>query len=204
MRTGTVSRKRFALALVMAAAALGAGCSIQKPTDEEKAVLITVRDFEQYGLGPSAAPDKYERFTKMSFLSDDISLQYTYQPPESEDSVKYLTELLQLRKKPSPGGGSGSIQESIVKKVFSSQKITLREEETGFAYGKRTKVFTILNEAGFAAGSYVSIGDERLECVFMIVGVLVNEEDVLEELFREKLDAAKELFTRAPGRSGKP
>jgi hypothetical protein len=195
MHTHKVLRQRVVLILSLAAAGMiFASCSIQKPTDSEKAVLVGAGDFVKYGfaLGPSYG--KYERYMKISFSSGNFLLQYIYQPPaEEEGSIKYITETLRVQDKPLRTAGNDAMMESTVKTVFSAQKITLREEKMTFRYGARNKLFTIINEAGDSAGSYISIGDDRLECTFMIIGVLVDREDVLEELFRDKLDAAKEL-----------
>ncbi|MBN2352953.1 MAG: hypothetical protein JXD23_10330 [Spirochaetales bacterium] len=197
MHRGKSTGRLIVLVLALAAVvALGVNCTVQKPSAEEKQVMVTVGDFEKYGFGPSASPDAFERFTKVSILSTHMILQYYYEPPESDDSIKYLYEMLQVREKPAALDENKSLQESMVKNVFSSQKISLREEKTGFAYGKRNKVFSILTEEGVPVGSYITIGDERLDCVFMSVGVVVNEKEVLEELFRSKLDAAKELAVR--------
>jgi hypothetical protein len=177
------------LGLLFLAAVLFQSCFNETINDNDRAMLMTLEDFEGWGLTlPDNAGDMTE-FDKTVHPDGSVSIDYLFVADDDiKSDISFLSIDIYFEKSEKDARQMKSMSNGIWTIFLKTENCSLVETTGQFDYGGETRTWSLVNEEGEVLGNRMTVLNEKVFYDFFILGTEIDDPEIWDTLFRAKLD----------------
>lgn len=158
---------------------------------DEKAILVTANDFVDYGLTITNIAAS-ESFSKETYLDGGKELNYVFEPKDSENDLKYLSNIISIE--PSSKDALATFKAQWIGlgigMTINKGKISTPDLNHIYRFGDRSEFKLINNEEGEPVGNIFIVQKGSMVFFISIVGLYFDEAEDWADFIEPKLEKA--------------
>lgn len=159
-------------------------CMSAEVTPTEMEMFVRGKDLVDVGIEVSN-PEKYEKFSKINYFDGSQTIEYEFEPPESE-SVMYLTVSVTYEPKKSDAKLGQVAEDSVIGLLLKAQGLEKVDVPNFYEYGDSCN-FYHLKKDGEKVGNYFTVLEDRKIYSLLISGVYFDDVETWREIVEPKL-----------------
>ncbi|MEO1049663.1 MAG: hypothetical protein AAFX87_03535 [Bacteroidota bacterium] len=171
-------------ALFFSLLVLATSCTEEPMTESEKSILVTAKDFEDYGFRFANA-DSIGIFTKTTFFDGSIELDYEFEYLDDDENAMYLSHTISLEKNAADATATYA-GESIGTSVGLLTGVEFEELDHVFSYGDKSS-FNLLRSEGYPIGNFFHYRKGSYVYTLWISGVYFDDRSSWETFIMPKI-----------------
>ncbi len=184
--TAFLSRPAIAVVAVCFMAGIACGCVSRDVTENDKAMMITVRDLNAIGQ-EFAVVEAKETWEKIQWFDGSGEIDYEYELYEGDSSVLYMACNVSLERKASDTWTTYKVQKLAFTKVYGEGAV---EQPEGFKWGDESFFALLKNDQGNEVGNFFIGRKGKTVYTLTVVGLYFSDAELFEQMVGPKLELA--------------